>query len=72
METAHPTGLDQLKSLLGQLWRDRCSFAHADMNTNVAAQQMSNAPSWTINQHAKLVQLLGRYEQALLGVMAQI
>ncbi|MGD7268506.1 hypothetical protein ACQCQ6_25690, partial [Ralstonia pseudosolanacearum] len=71
-ETAHPTELDQLKSLLGQLWKDRCSFAHADMNTNVAAQQMFNAPSWTISQHAKLVQLLGRYEQALLGVMAQI
>lgn len=72
METAHPAELDQLKSLLGQLWKDRCSFAHADMNTNIAAQQTFNAPSWTINQHAKLVQLLGRYEQALLGVMAQI
>lgn len=72
MEAAHPAELDQLKSLLGQLWKDRCSFAHADMNTNVAAQQMFNAPSWTINQHQKLVELLGRYEQALLGVIAQI
>ena len=72
MEVAHPTELDQLKSLLGQLWKDRCSFAHADMNSNVAAQQMFNAPSWTISQHTKIVQILGRYEQKLLVVMAQI
>lgn len=72
MEAAYPTELDQLKSLLGQLWKDRCSFAHADMNANVAAQQIFNAPSWTVSQHTKLVQLLGRYEQKLLAVMAQI
>lgn len=72
MEAAYPTELDQLKSLLGQLWKDRCSFAHADMTTNVAAQQMFNAPSWTISQHAKLQQILGRYEQTLMAVLVQI
>lgn len=72
MEVAHPTELDQLKSLLGQLWKDRCSFAHADMNTNVAAQQVFNAPSWTISQHTKLRQILSRYETAMMMVMGQI
>lgn len=72
MEAAHPTELDQLKSLLGQLWKDRCSFAHADMSTNVAAQQTFNAPSWTITQHAKLKEILGRYEATMMVVMQQI
>lgn len=72
MEVAHPTELDQLKSLLGQLWKDRCSFAHADMNTNVTAQQVFNAPSWTISQHTKLKEILGRYEATLMRVMEQI
>lgn len=72
MEVAHPTELEQLKSLLGQLWKVRCSFAHADMNANVAAQQVFNAPSWTITQHTKLQDILGRYEAAMVAVMAQI
>lgn len=72
MEQVHPTELEQLKSLLGQLWTARCSFAHADMVTNVAAQQLFNAPSWTINQHTKLKEILGRYEQTLVTVLGQI
>lgn len=69
MEAAHPAELVQLKSLLGQLWKDRCSFAHADMNTNVAAAQLFNAPSWTISQHTKLKQILVRYEAVMISVM---
>lgn len=72
MEAAYPTELDHLKSLLGQLWKDRCSFAHADMNTNVAAQQTFNAPSWTISQYTKLKEILGRYEAVLMVEMQQI
>jgi len=72
METLHPTELDQLKSLLGQLWKDRCSFAHANMTTNVAAQQHFNAPSWTINQYAKLSEIISRYEVAMTTALAQI
>ena len=72
MEAAHPTELEHLKSLLGQLWKDRCSFAHADMNTNVAAAQMFNAPSWTLSQHTKLKQILGLYEVVLVAEMAKI
>lgn len=72
MEAAHPSELDQLKSILGQLWVERCSFAHADINTNVAAQQTFNAPSWTISLHTNLKGILGRYEAVLIGVMEQI
>lgn len=72
MENAHPSELDQLKSLLGQLWKTRCSFAHADMNTNVAAQQTFNAPSWTISQHTKLKEMLARYEAAMIQVLQQV
>ena len=72
MDTAHPTELDQLKPLLNNLWTYRCSFAHADITTNVAAQQIFNAPSWTINQHTRLKVILGNYETAMLAVMKQI
>lgn len=72
MEAAHPTELEQLRSLLGQLWKDRCSYAHADYNTNVAAQQRFNAPSFTIGQHARLQLLLSRYEAAMMSVIARI
>jgi hypothetical protein len=72
MEQTYPTELDQLKSLLGQLWKDRCSFAHADIVTNLAAQQSFNAPSWTISQHAKLKKILSQYEIAMINVLGQI
>jgi hypothetical protein len=72
METSHPGELDQLKQLLRQLWKDRCSFAHADINTNISTQISFNAPSMTISQHTKLVQILSRYETALLNIMAKI
>ncbi len=72
MDAAHPTELDQLKPLLEDLWKYRCSFAHADITTNVATQQIFNAPSWTINQHARLKVILGNYEKAMLTVMKQI
>ena len=72
MEASHPTELDDLKSLLGQLWKDRCSFAHADMNANVAAQQTFNAPSWTISQHVRIKNILVHYESVMMSVMKQI
>lgn len=72
MEVAHPTELEHLKSMLGQLWKDRCSFAHADMNTNVATQQTFNAPSWTISQHGTLKAILGRYEAVMMAEMQHI
>lgn len=73
MEAAHPGDLDQLTTSLAALWKDRCSFAHADMNANVANAQLTiNAPSWTISQHATLVQMLTRYEAVLMVEMGKI
>lgn len=72
MERLHPGDLDQLKSLLGSLWRIRCQYAHAHVGANVAAQQTFSAPSWAQNQYRLLVKLLGRYEQILVSVLATI
>lgn len=65
METDYPGDLDNLKTMLGTLWKIRCDFAHADMAANVAAQQTFQAPSWSLNQHRLLKKLLLRYEQSL-------
>ena len=72
IELSAPGDLDRLKSSLGALWKIRCSFAHADMTANVAAQQVFDAPSWSINQHRVLKKLLARYEQEMLAVLAVI
>lgn len=72
VEAAHPGELQQLRTLLGQLWKDRCSFAHADLTANRAAMLTFNAPSLAISRHATLNAILGRYEAAMVGVLATI
>lgn len=72
MEASHPGDLQQLQTLLGQLWKDRCSFAHADLTANRAAMLTFNAPSFAISQHGTLKAILGRYEVAMVGVLATI
>lgn len=72
METAHPGDLQQLRTLLGQLWKDRCSFAHADLTANQAAMLTFNAPSLAISRLATLKAILGRYEAAMVGVLATV
>lgn len=72
MEAAHPAELQQLRTLLGQLWKDRCSFAHADLAANKAAMLTFNAPSLAISRHATLKAIIGRYESAMVGVLATI
>lgn len=69
MELAHPGGLGQLKSLLGQLWSERCKFAHADLASNVAAAVTFNAPSLTIGHYNTLKGILGQYEVVMVSVM---
>ncbi len=66
MNRDFPGDLDQLKSLLGTLWKKRCNFAHADINANLAAQQTFDAPSWAINKHRILKRLIANYEQTML------
>jgi hypothetical protein len=70
MNTSHPADIPHLKSLLGQLWKDRCSFAHADLNANRANSQLTfNAPSVAINHYNQLKLILGRYEVVMNSVM---
>lgn len=64
-----PSDLDQLKSVLGTLWKLRCSYAHADMIANTQAQQVFYAPSWAINQYGIIKRLLHIYEQKLAIVL---
>lgn len=69
MEANHPGELDRLKSSLGQLWKQRCGFAHADVTANVAAQQKFDAPSWSINQHRVISRILQNYENCMTDVL---
>jgi hypothetical protein len=72
MEDTSPGDLDRLRNSLGELWKIRCGFAHADLIAHVAAQQVFNAPSWSLNQHRVLKKLLLRYEQEMLVALAVI
>lgn len=72
MEVSFPGEIEQLKSLLGTLWKKRCGFAHADMTANIAAQQTFDAPSWTLNQHRVVKRLMGHYEQVVVQVLANV
>ncbi|WP_250893616.1 hypothetical protein [Croceibacterium selenioxidans] len=54
LEVTDPGLLDALKSTLGDLWKQRCSFAHAHVGANVATQQTFPAPSFVSNQHRLL------------------
>lgn len=68
LEESHPGELDFMKSSLGSLWKQRCSFAHADLQSNVQSQQTFNAPSWSIAQYNRLKKSIGRYDDALMDV----
>lgn len=70
MEIDAPGELDRLKSILASLWKLRCSFAHADVVANIAAQQVFNAPSWSINQYRIVKKLIDKYEQAMVSSLA--
>lgn len=70
MEATYPGELEQLKKLLRDLWKTRCSFAHADLNANMANVQITfNAPSLAISQHAQLTALLSRYESQFVATL---
>lgn len=62
IEQKHPGDIDRIKAATGDLWLRRCNFAHADMITNVARQQVFVAPSWVLNQHRILGKALLRFE----------
>ncbi len=65
MEVASSGELERMKSMLGELWKKRCSFAHADVSANVASQAKFDAPSWSINQHRILKKLFLSFENSI-------
>lgn len=72
MDAQNPGELLRLKGLLGDLWKKRCAFAHADVTANVASQQTFDAPSWTSNQFRILNGLIRRLETAIDDVLLGI
>jgi hypothetical protein len=69
MERRHPGDLERLKSLLGTLWKKRCSFAHTDVSANVIAQQTFDAPSWSLKQYAAINELINKFKVVLFEVL---
>jgi len=65
-EIKNPGALEDLKSNLGSLWKQRCSFAHADLAAHQAAQLNFFAPSWTKNQHRVLSKRLEEYKNCII------
>jgi hypothetical protein len=72
MEQDYPGELERLKSMLGTLWLQRCSFAHGSMIANVAAQQTFYAPSWVQNQHRIISKIVEKVESALLDTVSNL
>lgn len=65
MDATGKGDLERMKSMLGELWKKRCSFAHADVAANVASQAKFDAPSWSINQHRILKKLFLSFENSI-------
>ena len=72
MERMHPGELERFTRLLKDLYKVRCSFAHADYVTNVKQQQVFNAPSWSLGQLAAVTDLSSKLQQALLVALADV
>lgn len=72
MEEDFQGEMDRLKEILRTLWKSRCSFAHADVVANVAAQQVFNAPSWTLDQHRVLKKFIEHYKLSMNAVLQTI
>lgn len=65
LEGSHAGELERLRSITGQLWRTRCSFAHADMHANVRRQARFDAPSWSQNQQRIIAKILTNIEAVM-------
>lgn len=72
MDSTQIGSVDQLRSLLGSLWKVRCAFAHADVATNIATQQTFQSPSWALNQHRLLSKLFDHLECCVDHVLSAI
>lgn len=72
MNANHPGELDQLRAMLGSLWKLRCNLAHADVVANVAAQQTFDAPSWFLNQNRLLKKYISHFEASMIQALQTI
>jgi hypothetical protein len=68
MDEKYPGELDLLRGKLDSLWKKRCTFAHADMVSNIVAQQTFDAPSWAINEFGLIKSALEHLESVLVEV----
>lgn len=64
-ECNHPGKLEQMKAILGMLWKNRGLLAHTHSAAPVVQQVTINAPSWTINQQRILARSIDLYEESL-------
>jgi hypothetical protein len=64
-EAEHPGRLEQMKAVLGMLWKSRGLLAHTHSAAPLVQQATINAPSWTINQQRVLAKSIDLYEASL-------
>jgi hypothetical protein len=70
-EADHPGKLEQMKAVLGMLWRSRGLLAHTHFAAPVVQQTTINAPSWTIDQQRMLAKSIDLYEASLLKAFSR-
>lgn len=69
LEKTKPGMLEQLKSDLGSLWKDRGPLAHTNMAAPVKQQITLYAPSWAVNRQRIISKALISYEAELEKVL---
>ena len=69
LEKAKPGALDQLRSELGSLWKDRGPLAHSNIAAPVKQQLTINAPSWSRNRQRVMAKTLEAFEKELIKVL---
>lgn len=72
MNNSDPGDLDNLKSLLNDLWNKRGNLAHADIAGNVASQVQFDAPSWSMNQYRILKKRFSTLEKSVTKTLKNI
>jgi len=69
LEQAQPGALDQLRSELGSLWKDRGPLAHSNIAAPIKQQLTINAPSWSRNRQRVMAKALDAFEKELIKVL---
>lgn len=64
-ETDYPGKLEQMKAILGMLWKSHGLLAYTHSAAPVVQQATIYAPSWTINQQRILSRSIDLYEESL-------